>query len=203
MAVSNSLISSIRPYAPRKSAPASCARTVSTFAISCRIVSQTFAAAGFTPRRIAIADQMALEIVMPRLSDSMEEGTIVEWLVRAGDPVDEGQPLVEVETDKASVVYEAQTAGLVLELRAAEGESVRVGAPIALIGAPGERVASETRETAEVGIPAGRVVAEGRSENQHRGDGVPRPKASPLARRIAAERGVDLRRSQARDPKDG
>ena len=75
---------------------------------------------------------MALEIVMPRLSDSMEEGTIVQWLVRAGDHVDEGQPLVEVETDKASVVYEAQTAGLVLELRAAEGESVRVGAPIAL-----------------------------------------------------------------------
>jgi pyruvate dehydrogenase E2 component (dihydrolipoamide acetyltransferase) len=135
---------------------------------------------------------MALEIVMPRLSDSMEEGTIVEWLVRAGDPVDEGQPLVEVETDKASVVYEAQTAGLVLELRAAEGESVRVGAPIAFIGAPGERVASETRETVGVGIPSGGVVAEGRSENLHRGDGVPRPKASPLARRIAAERGVDL-----------
>jgi pyruvate dehydrogenase E2 component (dihydrolipoamide acetyltransferase) len=135
---------------------------------------------------------MALEIVMPRLSDSMEEGTIVEWLVRPGDHVDEGQPLVEVETDKASVVYEAQTAGLVLELRAADGESVRVGAPIALIGAPGERVASETRETVEVGIPAGGVVVEGRSENLHRGDGVPRPKASPLARRIAAERGVDL-----------
>ena len=54
---------------------------------------------------------MALEIVMPRLSDSMEEGTIVRWLVRAGDHVDEGQPLVEVETDKASVVYEAQTGG--------------------------------------------------------------------------------------------
>ena len=90
------------------------------------------------------------------------------------------------------MVYEAQTAGLVLELRAAEGESVRVGAPIAFIGAPGERVASETRETVEVGIPAGRVVAEGRSENLRRGDGVPRPKASPLARRIAAERGVDL-----------
>jgi pyruvate dehydrogenase E2 component (dihydrolipoamide acetyltransferase) len=135
---------------------------------------------------------MALEIIMPRLSDSMEEGTIVEWLVRPGDHVDEGQPLVEVETDKASVVYEAQTAGLVLELRAAEGESVRVGAPIAFIGAPGESVASETRETVEVGIPAGGVVAEGRSENLHRGDGVPRPKASPLARRIAADRGVDL-----------
>jgi pyruvate dehydrogenase E2 component (dihydrolipoamide acetyltransferase) len=109
---------------------------------------------------------MALEIVMPRLSDSMEEGTILQWLVRPGDDVDEGQPLVEVETDKASVVYEAQTAGVVLELRASEGESVRVGALIALLGEPGAAV--------EVTMRA------------------PRPKASPLARRIAAERGVDL-----------
>ncbi|HET7052187.1 MAG TPA: dihydrolipoamide acetyltransferase family protein [Solirubrobacteraceae bacterium] len=110
---------------------------------------------------------MALEIVMPRLSDSMEEGTIVQWLVRPGDNVDEGQPVAEVETDKATVVYEAQTAGVVLELRASEGDSVRVGAPIALLGEPGESV--------EVGV-----------------QGAPRPKASPLARRIAAERGVDL-----------
>ena len=83
---------------------------------------------------------MALEIVMPRLSDSMEEGTIVQWLVQAGDHVDEGQPLVEVETDKASVVYEAQAAGSVLELLASEGESVRVGALIALLGEPGASV---------------------------------------------------------------
>ena len=110
---------------------------------------------------------MALEIVMPRLSDSMEEGTIVQWLVRTGDHVDEGQPLVEVETDKATVVYEAQAAGSVLELRASEGESVRVGALIALVGEPAASV--------EVVVPA-----------------APRPKASPLARRVAAERGVDL-----------
>jgi pyruvate dehydrogenase E2 component (dihydrolipoamide acetyltransferase) len=112
---------------------------------------------------------MALEIVMPRLSDSMEEGTIVQWLVQAGDHVDEGQPLVEVETDKASVVYEAQAAGSVLELLASEGESVRVGALIALLGEPGASVDVRMRPA----WPA-------------------RPKASPLARRIAAERGVDL-----------
>jgi pyruvate dehydrogenase E2 component (dihydrolipoamide acetyltransferase) len=109
---------------------------------------------------------MALEIVMPRLSDSMEEGTIVQWLVRPGDHVDEGQPLVEVETDKASVVYEAQTAGSVLELRASEGQSVPVGGLIALLGEPGAAVEVRMRR--------------------------PRPKASPLARRIAAARGVDL-----------
>jgi pyruvate dehydrogenase E2 component (dihydrolipoamide acetyltransferase) len=127
---------------------------------------------------------MALEIVMPRLSDSMEEGTILRWLVRPGDHVDDGQPLVEVETDKASVVYEAQIAGVVLGLRAAEGDTVRVGAAIALLGEPGESV--------EVGVQAASVVAGERRENARSRDGAPRPKASPLARRIAAERGVDL-----------
>ncbi|MGZ4196837.1 MAG: dihydrolipoamide acetyltransferase family protein [Solirubrobacteraceae bacterium] len=127
---------------------------------------------------------MALEIVMPRLSDSMEEGMIVAWLVRPGDHVDEGQPLVEVETDKASVVYEAQTEGVVLELRASEGESVRVGASIALFGEPGE--------TVEAGKQAAVAVAGERIANARRRDGARRPKASPVARRIALERGVDL-----------
>jgi pyruvate dehydrogenase E2 component (dihydrolipoamide acetyltransferase) len=112
---------------------------------------------------------VALEILMPRLSDSMEEGTIVQWLVSSGDRVEEGQGLVEVETDKASVVYEAETAGTVLALQATEGESVRVGAPIAVIGDRDEAV-----------------------RNGPVSDGKSRPKASPLARRIAAERGVDL-----------
>jgi pyruvate dehydrogenase E2 component (dihydrolipoamide acetyltransferase) len=121
---------------------------------------------------------MALEIVMPRLSDSMEEGTIVAWLVRPGDHVDEGQPLVEVETDKASVVYEAQAAGVLIEVRVAEGESVAVGAPIAVLGEAGEN------------IKVGAQVA-----------GARRPKASPLARRIAAERGVDLAAVAGSGPK--
>ena len=96
---------------------------------------------------------MALEILMPRLSDSMEEGTIVQWLVSSGDRVDEGQGLVEVETDKASVVYEAETAGTVLALHAAEGESVRVGAPIAVIGDAGESVGDVTATGRERGQP--------------------------------------------------
>ena len=53
---------------------------------------------------------MAVEIVMPRLSDSMEEGTILSWLVADGDSVEAGQPLVEIETDKATVTYEADDA---------------------------------------------------------------------------------------------
>ena len=128
---------------------------------------------------------MALEIVMPRLSDSMEEGTIVQWLVSAGDHVDEGQPLVEVETDKASVVYEAETAGSVLALRAAEGESVAVGAPIAVIGEPGDERRRARGGSDGHGAARATEAAPGCAQ-------VPRPKASPLARRIAAERGVDL-----------
>jgi pyruvate dehydrogenase E2 component (dihydrolipoamide acetyltransferase) len=136
---------------------------------------------------------VALEIVMPRLSDSMEEGTILRWLVAPGDRVEEGQPLVEVETDKASVVYEAQVAGVVLALRASEGDSVGVGAPLAVLGEAGEELAiaaagaepSAVRETATA--RAGTEPAAVREATTSR-----RPKASPLARRIAAERGVEL-----------
>ena len=102
---------------------------------------------------------MAVEIVMPHLSDSMEEGTIVQWLVAKGDAVTEGQEIVEVETDKATVTYESELNGIVLALNAAVGDTVAVGAVIAVVGD---------------------------------GDGRRRVKASPLARRIAAELGVDL-----------
>ncbi len=81
---------------------------------------------------------MAAEIVMPRLSDSMEEGTILSWLVAPGDEIAPGQPLAEIETDKATVTYEADDAGVILSLRAAEGSTVPVGAVIAMLGEPGE-----------------------------------------------------------------
>ncbi len=75
---------------------------------------------------------------MPRLSDSMEEGTILTWLVAAGDHVDEGQPLAEIETDKANVTYEADMSGVILALTVGDGATVPVGSPIAVIGQPGE-----------------------------------------------------------------
>ncbi len=108
---------------------------------------------------------MALDIVMPRLSDSMEEGTIVSWLVADGDTVEQGQPLAEIETDKATVAYEADAAGMIV-IRVPEGATVAVGVVIAVIGQAGS--------AAPLDAPASR------------------PKASPLARRIAAEQGVDL-----------
>src|SRR5205085_6595641 len=92
-------------------------------------------------------EPVAQEIIMPRLSDSMEEGTVLQWLVAEGDRVAIGQPLVEIETDKATVTYEADTAGVVLALNVSEGATVPLGAPIAVIGAPGEELpAAESPE---------------------------------------------------------
>ena len=72
-----------------------------------------------------------VEIGMPRLSDSMEEATVLQWLKRAGDEVGKGEPLVEVETDKATIVYEAETAGVLAEILVAEGATAALGEPIA------------------------------------------------------------------------
>ena len=76
------------------------------------------------------------DIVMPRLSDSMTEGTVVRWLKPAGAMVQRGEPLVEIETDKATITYESDTEGVLSQILVGEGETVAVGTPIALIGAP-------------------------------------------------------------------
>src|ERR1700684_4547082 len=77
------------------------------------------------------------EIVMPRLSDTMEEGTILSWLIPDGERVSRGQELVEIETDKANMTYESDQEG-VLQIVAAEGDTLPVGAVIAQIGGGGD-----------------------------------------------------------------
>jgi pyruvate dehydrogenase E2 component (dihydrolipoamide acetyltransferase) len=104
---------------------------------------------------------------MPRLSDSMEEGTIVRWLKSDGDTVAAGEPIVEIETDKATMDYEADAAG-VLEIVAREGDTVALGEVIAQI------------------VPDLQIVPD--PPESSRG----RTRATPVARRLAAERGVDL-----------
>jgi pyruvate dehydrogenase E2 component (dihydrolipoamide acetyltransferase) len=157
------------------------------------------------------SENVAREIVMPRLSDSMEDGTIVRWLVAAGDHVEEGQPLVEVETDKATVTHEADSAGVILALSVGEGASAAVGTTIAMIGEPSEQPAAPHPLDADAagqaaGQPAHREVAAAMQAappasapappDHPSPSGVPhrpgRPKASPLARRIAARLNVDL-----------
>ena len=133
---------------------------------------------------------------MPRLSDSMEEGTIVRWLKRDGDEVARGEELVEIETDKATMAYESDTAGT-LRITAQEGATLPVGAKIAVIG-DDDSESSEAAAPAAVELPepaatpaAAGATAPAASAPATRSGGE-RVKASPIARRIAGETGVDL-----------
>src|SRR3954469_11523344 len=85
---------------------------------------------------------MATDVTMPRLSDSMEEGTILKWIVEEGGEGKRGEPLCEIETDKANMTYEADTDGVLIEIVVPEGETVELGEVIARIGEPGETGAS-------------------------------------------------------------
>ena len=130
---------------------------------------------------------MAVEIVMPRLSDSMEEGTVAKWLVAEGAEVTRGQPLVEIDTDKATMEYEAESDGTLLRILVAEGETAAIGTPIARIGSPDEQpdapAAPMPAPAASQPEPAQRPRCRPRA---------PRVNASPIAKRIAQERSVDL-----------
>jgi pyruvate dehydrogenase E2 component (dihydrolipoamide acetyltransferase) len=131
------------------------------------------------------------EITMPRLSDSMEEGVIVRWLKADGEEVARNEPIVEIETDKATLEFEADSAGP-LSIVAEEGATVAVGVVIAYVG---ERAAVEAAAPAPVASvavaaapPAPAVAANGNGARA-RGHAAP---ASPVARRLAAGLGVDL-----------
>src|SRR5262245_62603183 len=81
---------------------------------------------------------MASDVTMPRLSDSMEEGTVLKWLVDEGGEVKRGEPLVEIETDKANMTYDADADGVLIEIVAQEGDTLEIGEVIARIGDAGE-----------------------------------------------------------------
>jgi pyruvate dehydrogenase E2 component (dihydrolipoamide acetyltransferase) len=81
---------------------------------------------------------LATDVTMPRLSDSMEEGTVLKWLVEEGAEVKRGEPLVEIETDKANMTYDADTDGVLVEILAQEGDTLAIGETIAKIGDAGE-----------------------------------------------------------------
>jgi pyruvate dehydrogenase E2 component (dihydrolipoamide acetyltransferase) len=150
---------------------------------------------------------VATEIVMPRLSDSMEEGTILRWLKSPGDEVSLGEELVEIETDKANMVYEAPAGGTLVETLAAEGDTLPIGQVIARVGEAGEKPsgdgaaakrepeanveAAATEDAAQAEPARGPVQAAAQpAAPAPSGDG--RVKASPLARRMASEKGLDL-----------
>jgi pyruvate dehydrogenase E2 component (dihydrolipoamide acetyltransferase) len=132
----------------------------------------------------------AIEIVMPRLSDAMEQGTIVRWLKQVGDQVEVGDELVEVETDKATVIYEAEVSGLLSAILVREGEAQQLGGPIARLGGDPEPE-NEAAAAAPAQATASTPPAEPAAAPTH-ANGSGRPVATPVARSRARELGVDL-----------
>ncbi|HEY3578424.1 MAG TPA: dihydrolipoamide acetyltransferase family protein [Gaiellaceae bacterium] len=139
---------------------------------------------------------MATEVILPRLGQGMESGTIVRWLKSEGEAVQKGEPLFELDTDKVTQEVEAEAAGVLLRIAVAEGE-VPVGQTVAFIGSEGEDVpevaapAEQPKEEAQPRAPEPAGEAEAREEAAV-ASGNGRIKASPLARRMARERGIEL-----------
>lgn len=145
---------------------------------------------------------MSIEIKMPALSPTMEEGTLARWLVKAGDTVNSGDLLAEIETDKATMEFEAVDEGVIAQIMVPEGtEGVKVGTVIATLAGEGEDVSDAAEPTP---APAPAPKAEPAKEpapaptpapapaREPQGTGDERVKASPIARRLAKARGIDL-----------
>jgi pyruvate dehydrogenase E2 component (dihydrolipoyllysine-residue acetyltransferase) len=157
---------------------------------------------------------MPTDLKLPRLGQGMESGVIVRWLKSEGDAVKKGEPLYELDTDKVTQEVEAEVDGRLVQIVVPEGE-IEVGATVAIIESDGaaERAdAASARESVETGVPEEpEPVAEVKSPGEEpAGTSSPRPpegraqaarvKASPLARRIARERGVELESLQGTGP---
>jgi pyruvate dehydrogenase E2 component (dihydrolipoamide acetyltransferase) len=146
---------------------------------------------------------MATEVKLPRLGQGMESGTIVKWLKSEGEPVEKGEPLYEVDTDKVTQEVEAEASGVLLKIAIPEGE-VEVGKTIGFIGEQGEAVAAEEppakAEKPKEAPKREEEAPEPEEAQPSNGSTNGRIKASPLARRIARERGVDLAQIRGTGP---
>lgn len=156
---------------------------------------------------------MATTIRMPEVLANVTEAAVQKWLVAPGDTIEVGQPFAEIETEKAVVEYTAETAGTVLQLLIGEGDAVDVGAPIALVGEAGEVAPASPAADPSAASAGGSVVvapsdaaatpaaahapapaapaAPSPTAEASAGDGA-RRFISPLVRRLARERGLDL-----------
>lgn len=146
-----------------------------------------------------------MEIKVPELAESITEGTVASWLKQPGDQVEKGEAIVELETDKVNIEVPSDEAGILSEVMAAEGDTVRVGETIAIITAGGEAAqpteAAPAPEQTEVPVaqepkkeqPAAVAATEATSR-------VDRPIASPAARKMAREKGIDLAQVATQDP---
>ena len=150
---------------------------------------------------------MATNLNMPQMGYDMQEGTLVRWLKSVGDEVSLGEAVAEIETDKAVVEFESTAEGVLLELLVEEGTTVAVGESIATVGAEGEALAADgdAPEEPAGAEPAAEEPAESdeaempaAEEDESESAAIPLPaspsevRASPVARKLAAEGGVDL-----------
>ena len=162
---------------------------------------------------------MATDVVMPQMGESIAEGTIVRWIKKVGDAIDKDEPLFEISTDKVDAEIPSPGAGVLLEIRVKEGETVPVNSVVAVIGAAGEKAAGATAghgrsgrsdgcdrcctgRSAVVGAAAGPAAPAGRrpSDRSHPPDlqtvsmSLRRLRSSPVVRKIAKEHGIDISR---------
>jgi pyruvate dehydrogenase E2 component (dihydrolipoamide acetyltransferase) len=165
---------------------------------------------------------MAIEITMPRLSDTMQQGTVVKWNVKEGQSIKSGDTIADIETDKATMELQSFDDGIVARLAVNEGQTVPVGTVIVVLAGKGEDVAS-IKAGASTATPAAKAAASGSASTKvgtsdsatavldrpsstlHAGNGLTaEPKgrifASPLARKIAEESGVDLAHVEGTGP---
>ena len=161
---------------------------------------------------------MATEVIMPSLGFDMVEGVVARWLKKEGDPVEKGEAIVEIETEKASVEVEAAVSGVLQKIIVPAGETVAVGTVIGLIAAPDEMPAGRSAEKPERREPSTlpsvssadgpekarekpKKPAEERIvEPEEAGPPGRRVKASPVARKMAEEAGIDLARIKGSGP---
>lgn len=143
---------------------------------------------------------MATSIVMPQMGYDMHEGKVVRWLKKEGEEVTRGEVIAEIETDKATVEYEAYTGGVMAKIVAEEGIAIPVGGLIAVMTAPGEAIPEDILTDAAIALaadsPAPAAAAVQALEGPISAAVAPADteevRASPLARRLAKERGFDL-----------
>ncbi len=146
---------------------------------------------------------MAIELRMLQMDQTMTKGKIGKWLVKEGDTVAQGQPLLEIETDKVVHEQESPTDGVIAQLLAEEGANVPVNAILAIIGAPGEEVARvEVGAAVEQPTPVQpeQPKATPSTTKERPGDPAPTLKASPAARQLAEKLAIDLTEVKASGP---
>jgi len=138
---------------------------------------------------------MAQEIVLPQWGMEMQDATVVRWLKQEGDPVQEGEPLVELETAKIATELESIASGVVAHILVPEGATVPIRTVLAIVTAPGEQVARPAGVA-----PSGTAVRATTPAASSRSAAPVAPQVVPAARRLAQERGIELAQVQGTGP---